>query len=32
MGFVGQKRAVEYNGSNPLWFGFALERERAAKQ
>lgn len=29
MGFTGQKRAVEYNGSNPLWFGFALERERA---
>ena len=31
-GFTGQKRAVEYNGSNPLWFGFALEREKTAEQ
>jgi N-acyl-D-amino-acid deacylase len=26
MGFSPQKRQVSYNGSNPLWFGFALER------
>jgi len=26
MGFASQERAVVYNGSNPLWFGFALER------
>jgi N-acyl-D-amino-acid deacylase len=26
MGFSQQKRQVSYNGSNPLWFGFALER------
>ena len=28
MGFVQQKRQLNYNGSNPLWFGFALQRER----
>lgn len=28
MGFTGDKRTVEYNGSNPLWFGFALQREK----
>jgi len=26
MGFGGQQRKVNYNGSNPLWFGFAMER------
>jgi len=26
MGFEQQQRKVNYNGSNPLWFGFALER------
>ena len=26
MGFNSQKRPLNYNGSNPLWFGFALER------
>jgi len=26
MGFMSQKRSFNYNGSNPLWFGFALER------
>lgn len=26
MGFTDQKRALTFNGSNPLWFGFALER------
>jgi len=25
-GFAAQKRSLTYNGSNPLWFGFALER------
>ena len=25
MGFAEQKRTFTYNGSNPLWFGFALE-------
>lgn len=25
-GFATQKRAFTFNGSNPLWFGFALER------
>jgi dihydroorotase/N-acyl-D-amino-acid deacylase len=29
MGFVEQKRQLSYNGSNPLWFGFALQRELA---
>jgi dihydroorotase/N-acyl-D-amino-acid deacylase len=28
MGFVSQKRQLDYNGSNSLWFGFALEREK----
>jgi dihydroorotase/N-acyl-D-amino-acid deacylase len=27
MGFGDQKREVHYNGSNPLWFGFVLERQ-----
>ena len=27
MGFASQKRNVNYNGSNPLWFAFALERQ-----
>ena len=27
MGFASQKRKVQYNGSNPLWFAFALERQ-----
>jgi dihydroorotase/N-acyl-D-amino-acid deacylase len=27
-GFGAQKRNLSYNGSNPLWFAFALERER----
>ena len=26
MGFASQKRSLNYNGSNPLWFGFALEK------
>jgi len=26
MGFTAQKRIFTFNGSNPLWFGFALER------
>ena len=26
MGFTRQKRQLSYNGSNPLWFGFALQR------
>jgi N-acyl-D-amino-acid deacylase len=26
-GFSPQKRKVMFNGSNPLWFGFALERQ-----
>ena len=26
VGFASQKRSLNYNGSNPLWFGFALER------
>jgi hypothetical protein len=29
MGFSEQKRPVAYNGSNPLWFGFALQRQSA---
>src|SRR5437016_4466674 len=29
MGFTEQKRDVHYNGSNPLWFGFALQRQTA---
>jgi carboxypeptidase family protein len=29
MGFVTQSRSgIEYNGSNPLWFGFAMERRK----
>ena len=27
-GFGAQKRNLSYNGSNPLWFAFALEREQ----
>jgi hypothetical protein len=27
-GFVTQTRHLSYNGSNSLWFGFALEREK----
>src|SRR3954447_18441943 len=27
MGFVEQNRTFTYNGSNPLWFGFALDRQ-----
>jgi N-acyl-D-amino-acid deacylase len=27
-GFAPQKRRVNYNGSNPLWYGFALERQQ----
>ncbi|HVH86455.1 MAG TPA: amidohydrolase family protein [Terriglobales bacterium] len=27
MGFAQQTRGVMYNGSNPLWFGFALQRQ-----
>ena len=27
MGFASQKRNVNYNGSNALWFGFALKRQ-----
>ena len=27
MGFTSQKRQVLFNGANPLWFGFALERQ-----
>ena len=27
-GFVSQTRHLSYNGSNSLWFGFALEREK----
>jgi N-acyl-D-amino-acid deacylase len=26
-GFLEQHRKLSYNGSNPLWFGFALERQ-----
>ena len=29
-GFVPQKRRVSYNGSNPLWFGFSLERQSSS--
>jgi dihydroorotase/N-acyl-D-amino-acid deacylase len=29
LGFGPQKRSLSYNGSNPLWFAFALEREEA---
>src|SRR5207302_935925 len=28
MGFGAQERRIGYNGSNPLWFGFALQRQR----
>jgi hypothetical protein len=28
LGFGPQKRSLSYNGSNPLWFAFALERQR----
>jgi hypothetical protein len=28
MGFTPAERSVDYNGSNPLWFGFALTAER----
>ena len=28
MGFTDQKRVFTFNGSNPLWFGFALQRTR----
>ncbi|HEU5232770.1 MAG TPA: amidohydrolase family protein [Terriglobales bacterium] len=31
MGFESQKRKLQYNGSNPLWFGFALERQAKRK-
>jgi N-acyl-D-aspartate/D-glutamate deacylase len=27
MGFADERRPVIYNGSNPLWFGFALQRQ-----
>ncbi|MFL6436703.1 MAG: amidohydrolase family protein [Terriglobales bacterium] len=30
MGFTEQRRPVAYNGSNPLWFGFALQRQIGA--
>jgi hypothetical protein len=26
-GFVSQEKKVNFNGSNPLWFSFALEKE-----
>lgn len=29
MGFTAQTRLLKYNGANPLWFGFALQREPA---
>ncbi|HWC17808.1 MAG TPA: amidohydrolase family protein, partial [Terriglobales bacterium] len=32
MGFASQKRPVAYNGSNPLWFGFALHRSESPER
>jgi N-acyl-D-amino-acid deacylase len=31
MGFAPQKCKVIFNGSNPLWFGFALERQQGTR-
>ncbi len=31
-GFDAQSRTVDYNGTNPLWFSFALKRQPAPKE
>lgn len=31
LGFASQTRKLSYNGSNPLWFGFALQRQGNTK-
>jgi len=30
MGFAQQSRQIHYNGSNPLWFGFALQSQASS--